>query len=275
MSRRRKKNDDDHGEEHNDERWMASYMDMVTVLMCMFIVLFAMSTVDQTKFVQLKESLATGFGVTKTAYADVAKGIVVPKKDVGKQGELSNSQQSNSEKAIVELQKLEALRDAMQANLSQAGLASVVQFIIDSRGLTVRLDGAEAFFSTNSAVLSTTARQVLQNIAGPLNTVTYQIAIEGYADYRATIAPYPTNWELSSARAVSVLRDLVEQNAVASTRVGATGFGSARPLSTGTTPADLALNRRVDVVVLSDQSEAVRDLIPKLLAAQNAAAGTG
>ena len=54
-------------EEHVDERWMASYMDMVTVLMCMFIVLFAMSTVDQAKFVQLKNSLATGFGAVDVA----------------------------------------------------------------------------------------------------------------------------------------------------------------------------------------------------------------
>ena len=73
--RRPKKQEED---EHPDERWMASYMDMVTVLMCMFIVLFAMSTVDQKKFDQLKESLATGFGAVESNTVDTAVGIIVP-----------------------------------------------------------------------------------------------------------------------------------------------------------------------------------------------------
>lgn len=65
-------------EHHVDERWMASYMDMVTVLMCMFIVLFAMSSVDQIKFEKLRNSLATGFGTEISQKVDTASGVVVP-----------------------------------------------------------------------------------------------------------------------------------------------------------------------------------------------------
>ncbi|MEK6344594.1 MAG: flagellar motor protein MotB, partial [Curtobacterium sp.] len=68
--------------EHPDERWMASYMDMITVLMCMFLVLFAMSTVDQQKYIALKNSLATGFGEVKSQKVDTASGTVVTKDQV-------------------------------------------------------------------------------------------------------------------------------------------------------------------------------------------------
>src|ERR1700710_479595 len=85
VARRRRRHEPE--EEHeNEERWMASYMDMVTVLMCMFIVLFAMSTVDQKKFEQLKDSLATGFGQVKTQKIDTASGVVVPPKQVDETG---------------------------------------------------------------------------------------------------------------------------------------------------------------------------------------------
>jgi chemotaxis protein MotB len=259
MSARRKRSGGGGGEHHVDERWMASYMDMVTVLMCMFIVLFAMSSVDQNKFEQLKNSLATGFGAVDVGKVDTAKGVVVPPKDVGKNGELTKGDQ-----ALIELDKLHALRDAINANLAAQGLADKVTYNIDSRGLTVRLVGADTFFGSNSTDLTPIAQAVLRNIAGPLNTVTYQISVEGHADARAPGAPFPTNWELSSGRATQVLRDLVEQGGVGAQRIGATGYGSARPIATGNSDADYAQNRRVDIVVLSDQPEAVRALIPEL-----------
>ena len=266
MSARRKKNGGHGGGEHHvDERWMASYMDMVTVLMCMFIVLFAMSTTDAKKFDQLKNSLATGFGVVDVGKVDTAKGIVVPPKDVGKQGELTNG-----DKAVVEYNKLKALEDAINANLTKQGLQNKVNYTIDARGLTVRLVGADTFFASNSTSLTPMAGQVLNNIAGPLNTVTYQISIEGHADARPPGAPFPTNWELSSGRATQVLRNLVEAGGLNPVRIGATGYGSARPLAAGNTDAAYAQNRRVDIVILSDQPEAVRALIPALVKAGGA-----
>lgn len=260
MSARRKRRDGGaSGENHVDERWMASYMDMVTVLMCMFIVLFAMSTTDAHKFQELKNSLATGFGEVKTQKVDTAKGVIVPK-DLLKKA----TKPSNLQLATIEYNKLKSLEDAINASLTAQGLQSTVAYTIDSRGLTVRLVGADTFFASNSTTLTSIAGRVLSNISGPLNAVTYKISIEGHADIRAPEAPFPTNWELSSGRAVQVLRYLVEQGGIADTRVGAVGYGSARPLTTGNTAADYAQNRRVDIVVLSNQPEAVRALIPEV-----------
>ncbi|HEY0249493.1 MAG TPA: flagellar motor protein MotB [Gryllotalpicola sp.] len=271
MAARRRSRSPVSSERHVDERWMASYMDMVTVLMCMFIVLFAMSTVDAHKFQELKDSLATGFGVVKTQKVDTAKGVVVPPDLVGKDGELTDQQHA----AALELASLEKLRDQIAAALKAQGLQNTVDYTIDERGLTVHLVGADTFFATNSAQLTPLALRVLAVIAGPLDGVRNQLSIEGHADVRPPQPPYATNWELSSSRAVAVLRELVEHGRVTPARVGAVGYGDARPATSGTSDQALAQNRRVDIVVVSGQPDEVRDLIPALVAAQKAAEAKG
>lgn len=258
--RRRKRGEEP--EHDNTERWMASYMDMVTVLMCMFIVLFAMSVVDQKKFDELRNSLATGFGTTATKTIDVNKGVVVPRDQINKKAiGLDNE---NRKLATIEVTNLIALREEMRQNLKVVGLDSSVQFNLDARGLTVRLVGSETYFVTNQTNLSAVAIKVLDAVGPPLARAPYHVSVEGHADIRQSTAPYATNWELSSGRATVVLRHLVESDGVAPDRIGAVGYGSARPLATGTSPEDLAVNRRVDIVVLSDQSDAVRGLIAEV-----------
>jgi len=251
--------------EHVDERWMASYMDMVTVLMCMFIVLFAMSSVDADKFEQLKNSLATGFGSTEVGSVDTAEGVVVPASRVGEDGEPVEVPATDLELAEQEVDELEQLKEQIRLNLAAQGLEQAVEFKIDERGLTIRLIGSETFFASNSTELAGVAPAVLDAVAPVLAATHYEIAVEGHADSRAPGAPFPTNWELSSGRATQVLRRLVENGHVGQERIGAIGFGSARPMATGTSEADMATNRRVDIVVISDQPESVRALIPSVL----------
>ncbi|WP_144758745.1 flagellar motor protein MotB [Curtobacterium sp. 9128] len=289
--------------EHPDERWMASYMDMITVLMCMFLVLFAMSTVDQQKYIALKTSLATGFGEVKTAKIDTASGTVVKKNEVtdGKGYSVddakadhstaaSGSKDTNTDPASTavpavpasatkqdvdaakhELDDLTAIEAAIKANLDAAGQTSNVQFTVDARGLTVRLVGSETYFGTNSADLSDQARAVMDAIAPVLKTAGHDVSVEGHADQRNSTAPYATNWELSAARATGVLRDMVERGGMPAEHIQSVGFGSSRPLAQGSTDQDLALNRRVDIVVLSNADQDVSALMPALAAAQDGA----
>ncbi|MET0934126.1 MAG: flagellar motor protein MotB [Mycetocola sp.] len=247
---------------HVDERWMASYMDMVTVLMCMFIVLFAMSTVDQEKFEKLRNSLAAGFGVTETEFADTATGVVVPPEKVDSEGEGF----TDIDIARAELDKLLALKERISTNLAAQGLLSAVEFDIGERGLTVRLVSTETFFEANSDILTGDVVAVLDAVSQPLAESDYRISVEGHADYRDPDGAFPTNWELSSGRSVQVLRHLVEQRAIPADRVASVGYGSAHPLATGASSDELALNRRVDVVALSDQPESIRQLLPGLIA---------
>ena len=280
-------------EEHPDERWLASYMDMVTVLMCMFIVLFAMSSVDQDKYIALRNSLATGFGQTDVGKVDSASGTVVPASDVTEEGkgysegdetdmskaaasgEAQTAEQAAAAQALAqsELDDLTAIKEAIAGNLEGSGLSADVQFATDARGLTVRLVGSETFFGTNSADLSGEATRVMDAIAPVLRDSSHDVSVEGHADQRSSTAPFATNWELSSARATQVLRDLVERGGLPVEHAQAVGFGSSRPLVQGSTDADLAANRRVDIVVLSNQSDDVSALLPKLEQAAEAAGG--
>ncbi len=210
MSARRRRKHEPEEEHENEERWMASYMDMVTVLMCMFIVLFAMSTVDQKKFAELKDSLATGFGQVKSQKIDTATGVIVPPSQVddkGKNTDLALAQQ--------EAQNLKDLKDRILAALTKDGLQDAVQLRIDARGLTIGLVGNETFFASNRAELSVQATQVLNDIGPVLTPTPYQVSVEGHADLRQPGAPYPTNWELSAGRATSVLGELKASEPIA------------------------------------------------------------
>lgn len=249
----------DRHEEHagGEERWMASYMDMVTVLMCLFIVLYAMSTVDQEKFEQLKASLANGFGVEVSDDPEAVPVTVVLPATV-------DDPEAVRAAAERELQDLIALRERIRADLQARGVDRSVRFEISDRGLTIRLVGAETFFDGNSAGLRPHARTVLDTIAPRLLEVPNQVSVEGHAEPVGDSGPYATDWELSADRATKVLRHLVELDGIPQQRVEATGYGSARPATAGATPDEQAVNRRVDIVVLSSKSDAVRALLPTI-----------
>lgn len=257
-------------EEHPDERWMASYMDMVTVLMCMFIVLYAMSTVDQEKFAQLKSSLATGFGQVETATVDTAVGVVVPPEMVD---DTETLEPDAVEAAAKEIEELTELKERIEMGLEDRGMASHVRFEIDERGLTIRLVSSEMFFEPDRAALTADAVSVLDTIGPILAPTDYRVSVEGHTAQVRQLTDEALDWELSSSRAVNVLRYLSEPGGVDYTRLQAVGLGESRPLTGGTTAEELAMNRRVDIIVLSGESEQVRQLIPGLLEEQQAESG--
>ena len=256
---------------HVDERWMASYMDMVTVLMCLFIVLYAMSTVDANKFEKLRTSLATGFGVVASETVDTAEGTVVPPEFVDEQLEAFAAMKAQDAAAapdalaaaLKEVDRLRALEEQMKAALSAAGLSQNVEFQIDQRGLTVKLVGSQTFFAPDRPELTDRASQVLQIISPILGPAALEIMVEGHAANGVTA--YPSTWELSSARAVNVLRYMVDRGGIAPGTIGAVAFGSARQVNDDSTPELMELNRRVDIVIISDQPDVVRALIPEVL----------
>ncbi|WP_445155238.1 OmpA/MotB family protein [Arthrobacter sp. Hor0625] len=256
---------------HVDERWMASYMDMVTVLMCLFIVLYAMSTVDANKFEKLRNSLATGFGTVASETVDTASGTVVPPEFVDKDLEAFSAVQSEDKKtqdaaleaAKKEVDRLKALEKKMKAGLAAAGLSQNVEFQIDQRGLTVKLVGSQAFFDPDRPELTPRASRVLEIISPILRPAALEIMVEGHA--AKGITAYPSTWELSSARAVNVLRYMVDRGGIPQQRIGAVAFGSARQVNDDSTPELMERNRRVDIVVISDKPDVVRALIPKAL----------
>jgi chemotaxis protein MotB len=232
------------GEAHTDERWIVSYADMVTVLMCLFIVLYAMSTIDQNKFNALKNSLATGFGVTATKTVDTADGTVVPKELVDRTG-----QGFTATALAKKVQRLDTvLKGDLEAALKRAGLADKATVKVSTRGVTIGLVGSSTYFDGNSATLRAEAVDVLAAIAPALASRSRVITVEGHADPHGSPGQYRTDWNLAAARATSVLVYLVDHGGVPGARISSVSYGSSRPVA-DRSAASLEQNRRVDIVV--------------------------
>ena len=268
-------------EPENHERWAVSYGDMMTVLLALFIVLYAISVVDKTKFDQLRTSLAIGFGTPSVSMLQGSSGPLngvesfqIAPDFTGVSGDskpaentpttVQMSQQAQDFLAATkEYEQLSDIQKQIKDQLDAQGLGASVDYKINDRGLVVGLVGSDVFFAPDNSALTVTAQQVVDAIAAPLRSQSRQISIEGHANVLPS-SQYPTNWELSGDRATKVLRRFVEAGGVSGGQISAVGFGDARPDMAGDSPEALAANRRVDIVVLSSQSEAVRALLPQL-----------
>lgn len=289
-----------HEEEHvNHERWLVSYSDMITVLMALFIVLFAISQVDQEKYIALRSSLAEGFGegsVTSAALEGSAgvldgtsaaadapdtgtAGVVDADEGLGTQASNPSPVVSENPSSVdasvlaaaqAEVAHLEQVQQQILAALASQGLQDAVRFRVDDRGLVLGLVADDVFFAQGSATLTPTAMQVLDLAAPTLVALQESISVEGHANTIPISGRYATNWELSSDRATQVLRHLVESDGMPGPRIQAVGFGDTRPLVPGGGDDAMTANRRVDMVILSAEPEAVRALLPAV-----AASGTG
>ncbi|GAA2976483.1 OmpA/MotB family protein [Actinokineospora diospyrosa] len=279
-----------HEEEHeNHERWLLTYADMITLLMVLFIVMFAMSTVDAKKFDQLKESLAGAFGGSQSLVVGGASGSpdtsgVSPDKidlqsaaggegadvtTLSKQEAEKAVQQSDRAKAAADLEKarqeVAKLREAqkqMTELLAKAGLADAVQFTIDQRGLVVTIITSSVVFGGDSAELLPQGKEVLDAIAPSLTALPNHLEVGGHTNQLPVPTKnYPSSWELSTARASSVVRYLLGHG-LPSSRMTAAGYADTKPLYAPSDPLSVTRNRRVEVVVLSDQSAEVKALLP-------------
>jgi len=282
-------------EEHeNHERWLVSYADMVTLLMCLFIVLFAMSQVDKAKFAALASGLSASFGAPITALpgttppgsildalpapADIAQGIAN-----GQQADQAEVDKAAAQAAIERAQnvsgeaqhaydELAAARDKIDAALSKAGYGGAARYEIDERGLVVHIVADAVLFDAEEAVLRPEGKSILDAVAPTLDALPNMLRVEGHANHLPVTrgGKWPSNWELSAYRATTVLTYLGHEG-VPETRMYAAGYGSTQPLVPVTDPTAITVNRRVDIVVLSNASAEANALLPGIDAAHRGA----
>jgi chemotaxis protein MotB len=287
--RRAKKHEEEEHENH--ERWLVSYADMLTLLFALFVVLFAMSQVDVTKFNAFSEGLQEGFGAPVTILSDGAaldaeSQSPLQPVQVAEDAAIDGTEQTAAEQAAAEAaavqtaqqtaaeakaayDELSRARDALQAGLAAAGQSGAAEFVVDERGLVVHVVSDPVLFAPESATLQRQGGAVLDALAPTLAGLPNQVRIEGHANSLPVTrgGPWPSNWELSAVRATTVLRHLAETDGVAEDRLSAAGYGSTRPLVPDSDPAYVTVNRRVDVVVLSDASAGANALLPGIEAA--------
>lgn len=275
-------------EEHGGhERWLVTYADMITLLMVLFIVMFAMSSVDAKKFNVLANGLAAGFGAPavssngKIAPLENSKqdAAVLPlepgaaptlKKDVAKasgtdaaKGAADRAAATTAAAAAV--REVENLRD-VQKKITKALLAKhledTVRFHIDERGLVVTVVTSAIVFAGDRADLLPAGREIIYAMAPALRALPNNIQVDGHTNQlKVPTRNYPSAWELSTARASAVVRSLADLG-IAGKRLAAAGFAGTRPLVAPSDPRSVTMNRRVDVVVLSTLPASQRALLP-------------
>ena len=245
MSKKKK-----HEEEHeNHERWLVSYADFITLLFAFFVVLYAVSRVDNKKLNQAANSIkwAMHFGGT------------------GGVGQMPIFDQPASSRNLIDMsppqsmpsakEMVESLRTKLQARirpfLLQRGLQSVT-ITADLKKVTVRLAAAE-FFDPGKAALRPQILPVLDAIAGELVPLNRPLRVEGHTDDSPVAGSrFRDNWELSAVRAATVVSYLQRAHNAAPELLTATGLAATRPIAEGDSPEARDLNRRVEMVVELD-----------------------
>jgi chemotaxis protein MotB len=243
-----------HEEHENLERWLVSYADFITLLFAFFVVMYAISSVNEGKYRVLSDSIVQAFQEKQIKKQLIDMGHQNPSilagagKPIGKATpEKINATDKQDSLETAHMKSI--ARDVMtaMASLVQKGQVKVTQ---SPRGITVEIN-ASTLFPSGEATLAPASVEALSAVAKVLALTDNPIQVEGHTDnipIKGGI--YPSNWELSSARAAAVVRLLAEQG-VPQSRMVAIGYADNRPLDTNATPEGRARNRRVNVLILN------------------------
>ncbi len=251
-----------HEEHENHERWLVSYADFITLLFAFFVVMYAVSEVDAKKAKKVEKSVQFAFHFEGTGGNDrlpifegpTAGDAIDPVMKAMRIVPLSSAEIEKAEK-----DSLERVRSDVGSSLGDLhalGIDDLVELTLEERGLVIRLP-LDGLFLAGEDTLVPAALPLIDRLAGVLALTGREIRIEGHADPRPIhSARFPSNWELSTARATGLVRYLVAQHEIPPERLSASGYGEYRPIDTNETPAGRARNRRVDIVALSRRASA-------------------
>ena len=279
-------------EHENEERWLLTYADMLTLLFALFMVLFSISSVNISKYQVLQQSLKAAFsgsilpggrailqsGSESTAAHTPATAVVpsiVPlmptptsrsSSSTGSANAFTSAQNAAAAKPMTSAQ-LQAALNSMGASISEQdelvglqrqlnayakshGFGNQVQAIINRQGLVIQVLTDKLLFLSGQATLQPAGLPLLNEVAQLLNVdKTHPITVEGYTDnVPIHSAEFPSNWELSTTRATTVVQYLISRG-VDDNRLGAAGYADLHPIASNATPTGRALNRRVDIVI--------------------------
>jgi chemotaxis protein MotB len=222
-------------EQHDmsQERWLLTYADMITLLLVLFIVLFALSKINQAKYRQFQQSVSH----VKLVGSSVAHGST----SVPSRGPAPLSASSDH---------LRQIEQVLSHALALKGLLGDVTLAIDASGLVEGLVADSTFFVTDSAQLSPLGEEIVDTSGHVLDSYPNNVDVAGYTDDQViTGGPYANNWALSAARSSTVVERLTTIDAVNPERVVAIGYGQFHPVVPNTSAAAEAENRRVNIVV--------------------------
>jgi chemotaxis protein MotB len=256
VRRRRRDSDDAHESQESHERWLISYADFITLLFAFFVVMYAISSVNETKYKNVSGALENAFsGPVPKSTKDQSKGTMHSG---------SNPTLEQVAKAIAEQRKqqekmAEVARDLTQAlgPLINQGKVNVSR---NARGVKVDISDS-VLFAQGQAELNGASIGLLKTLSSVIKDKTIRLEVGGHTDDVPIHNPsFPSNWELSAVRASTVVR-LFRDQGVDEYRMTAVGYGSTRPVLPNDTAAARMRNRRVSLMILP--IDAPRGLLPE------------
>ncbi len=258
MARRKKKREEEH---ENNERWLVSYADFITLLFAFFVTMYSVSRVDGKKMGSAVESLQRALGsVIAVQTTQQEPGVfhvnrtpsmvnITPIQ--GAKGRVYGEKE-NFEKLAKEIKKeVDALPRAKAENT--APNPNQITFLLEKRGMVIRVS-EHLFFKSGDASILPEFSPILDILGRTLEQVPNHIRIEGHTDSIPINTPrFPSNWELSTARATNVLRYLLTHFHFSPENLSATGYAEFHPVDSNDTSEGRFQNRRVDLVILNSK----------------------
>jgi len=251
-----------HSEEHeNHERWLVSYADFITLLFAFFVVMYSISSVNEGKYRVLSDSLVSAFRNVEinAAGATMAVGSRAVQSQVGSRQvvPIKNSKEEERKRQLREKMRNMA-KNILEAlgPLIKEGKVRVTEGI---KGVTVEIN-ASVLFAVGDAKLEPAAVKALRAVADVLAETEFPVTVEGHTDPTPIkTSQFPSNWELSGARAASVVRLFIDAG-VGPQRLTATGYGEQRPIASNDNPDGRARNRRVTILIEANLPDVPEEL---------------
>ena len=239
MARRRRAHAE--GPHENEERWLLTYSDLITLLFVLFVVMYAISTTDVRKYTALAQSLSAAFN------ADVFSGQQAISISDGQ--DVTIQDQQNAAGSSTVQSDLQAIRAALEDYAIGQGLGGEVEVGMAPQGIVIRLNDA-LLFSSGRAHLDDHALKLIGQVVKIVRPLPNSVRVEGNTDDQQPDGVlYANNWDLSTARALAVLEAMIDMGMDPS-RLSALGNAQYNPLVANTDDASRAKNRRVDIVVI-------------------------
>lgn len=218
-------------------KWLTTFNDLITLMMVFFVLVFAMSKGDMVKMREFKSAITRGFGALNG-------------KDVGNIG-LINA--TKPQIITGEKTRKEAVPAAIQKIIEEIGAIPAVATENNENGLVIRISGG-ILFDSGSSRISPVGYPLLRKIGQLISRVPNRVRVEGHTDnVPISTGAFPSNWELSAARAVNILKFLLNETDIHPRRLSAVGYGASRPIEANDTPENKARNRRVEIFLQKDQ----------------------
>jgi chemotaxis protein MotB len=243
-----------HDDEHIDETWLIPYADLLTLLLALFIVLFASSSIDAKKFDQIMVSFSSVLsGGTGVLDQSMTTPITKEAAERAKAEETEKQQQSPDleERIKKETKELEKLKKQLDEYIEKNGLTSQLETKLNQQQLMITISD-NALFASGSAQVKPEARKLAVAISDMLEKYPqYEINVSGHTDDRAiNTLEFQSNWDLSSKRALNFMMILLMNEELNPARFSAIGYGEFRPIASNATAEGRSINRRVEVSII-------------------------